>query len=79
MNIHEQLKCYTKTSDSSAAIKTGEVRSQGGYSNFFPHAYVGSGQASALHPKKYQEFQAPQKIFIILATPKSSPNSVPLS
>ena len=27
-------------------------------------------------PKKYQEFQAPQKIFEILATPKKYPQSV---
>ena len=31
----------------------------GGYSFFSP--YVGSGPASTVHPKKYQEFQAPQK------------------
>ena len=36
-------------------------------------AYVGSDPASAVHPKKYQEFQAPQKIFEILATPKNIP------
>ena len=28
-------------------------------------AYVGSDPASTFHPKKYQEFQAPQKIFEI--------------
>ena len=31
----------------------------GGYSIF--SAYVGSDPASTVHPKKYQEFQAPQK------------------
>ena len=36
-------------------------------------AYVGSDPASALHPKKYQEFQAPQKIFEILATQRNIP------
>ena len=34
--------------------------------------YVGSDPASTVHPKKYQEFQAPQKIFEILATQKIS-------
>ena len=32
-------------------------------------SYVGSGLASTVHQKN-QEFQAPQKIFEILATPK---------
>ena len=37
-------------------------------------SYVGSGPASTfIPPKKYKEFQAPQKIFEILATPKTSP------
>ena len=27
-------------------------------------AYVGSDQASTVHPKKYQEFQAPQKKYL---------------
>ena len=36
-------------------------------------AYVGSDPASTIHPKKYQEFQTPQKIFEILATPKNIP------
>ena len=40
-------------------------------------AYVGSDPASTVHPKKYQEFQAPKKIFEILATKKKYPNSVP--
>ena len=39
----------------------------GGYSQFSSH--VDSGPASTIHPKKYQEFQAPQKIFEILAAP----------
>ena len=36
-------------------------------------AYVGSDPASTVHPKKYQEFQAPQKIFGILVTQKNIP------
>ena len=36
-------------------------------------SYLGLGPASTVHPKKYQEFQVPQKIFEILATPKISP------
>ena len=44
---------------------------QGGTLNF--SSYVSSGQAYTLHPQKYQEFQAPQKIFEILATPKNIP------
>ena len=36
-------------------------------------SYVGSGSASTIHPQKYQEFQAPQKTFDILATQKISP------
>ena len=39
--------------------------------------YVGSGPASTVHPKKYQEFWAPQKMFEILETPKNIPHSVP--
>ena len=35
-------------------------------------AYVGSDPASTVHPKKYQEFQAPKKIFEILVTKKIS-------
>ena len=33
----------------------------GGVVLSFFSAYVGSGPASTVHPKKYQEFQAPQK------------------
>ena len=40
-------------------------------------SYVGSGPESTIHPQKYQEFQAPQLIFEILATPKIIPHSVP--
>ena len=50
------------------------VGSQGGTLIF--SSYVGSGPASTVHPppqKKYQEFQAPQKIFEILPTPNSVP------
>ena len=36
-------------------------------------AYVGSDPASTFHPKKYQEFQTPPKIFEILATQKNIP------
>ena len=32
-----------------------------------------SGPASTVHPQKYQEFQAPQKIFEYLATQKNTP------
>ena len=39
-------------------------RPQGG--TLICSSYVGSGPASTVHPsKKYQEFQAPQKIFFI--------------
>ena len=49
----------------------------GGYSHtLIFSSYVGSGPASTVHPKKYQEFQAPQKKFEILAT-KIIPYSVP--
>ena len=40
-------------------------------------SYVGWGPASTVHPQKYQEFQAPQKIFEILPTPKNIPHSLP--
>ena len=40
-------------------IMCGTQGGGGGYSHFF--SYVGSGPASTVHPKKYQEFQAPQK------------------
>ena len=36
-------------------------------------SYVGSDPASTVHPKKNQEFQAPQKNIKILATPKNIP------
>ena len=42
----------------------------GGTLNF--SSYVGSGPASTPHLKKYQEFQAPQKLFEILATKSNS-------
>ena len=38
--------------------------------------YVGSDPASTVHPKIYQELQAPPNIFEILATPKHIPHSV---
>ena len=37
------------------------------------YSYVGSGPASTVQLKKYQEFQAPQKIFECLATQKFPP------
>ena len=40
----------------------------------FIRQYVGSGPACTVYPNKYQEFQAPQKIFEILAIPKISTN-----
>ena len=49
---------------------------EGGTSHFFS-SYVWSGPASTIHPKKYQEFQVPQKIFEILATPQNIPHYVP--
>ena len=42
----------------------------GGYSNFFLIRRLGPSTYRS-PPKKYQEFQAPQKIFEILATPKN--------
>ena len=46
----------------------------GGYSQtLIFSSYVGSGPASSVHPKKYQEFQAPKKKFEILATKKIFP------
>ena len=35
-------------------------------------SYVGSDPASTVHPKKHEEFQAPQKNIKILATPKNT-------
>ena len=49
----------------------GDIEPMGDTLNF--STYVGSGPASTLHPKKYQEFQAPIKIFEILATQKNIP------
>ena len=46
----------------------------GGNSHF--SSDVWSGLASTVHPKN-QEFQVPQKIFEILATPKNIPHYVP--
>ena len=44
---------------------------RGGGSHF--SSYVGSGPASTVHPQKYKLFQAPQKIFEILAAPQNIP------
>ena len=60
---------------SASNISTCFPQGGGGYSNF--SAYVGSGPASTIHTKKYQVFQAPQKIFEFLATQKNIPHSVP--
>ena len=49
----------------------------GGAGTLIFSSYVGSGPASTLHPQKYQEFQAPQKIFATLAAPIITPNSEP--
>ena len=49
----------------------------GGGGSLFFSSYIGSGQASTIHPQKYQEFQAPQKIFEILATQQNIPHNVP--
>ena len=37
----------------------------GGGATLICSSYVGSGPASTVHPNKYQELQAPQKIFFI--------------
>ena len=50
----------------------GGFKPRGGGTLIFS-AYVGLDPASTVHPQKYQEFQAPQKILEILATPKSIP------
>ena len=42
------------------SLGTGDPRGGGGGSLIFS-TYVGSDPASTVHPKKYQEFQAPQK------------------
>ena len=42
----------------------------GGGGTLIFSSYVGSGPASTLHPKKYQEFQASKFFFEILAIPK---------
>ena len=52
-------------------INTWPPPSQGGTLIF--STYVGSDPASTVHPKIYQEFQAPPKIFEILATQKNIP------
>ena len=44
----------------------------GGVLSFFLHMYAWA-QHLPFNPKKYQEFQAPQKIFDILATQKNIP------
>ena len=43
------------------------LQPRGGGGTLIFSSYVGSGPASTLHSQKYQEFQAPQKIFEILA------------
>ena len=50
-------------------------REGGGVTLIFS-SYVWSGLASTVHPKN-QEFEVPQKIFEILATPKNIPHYVP--
>ena len=47
------------------------LNSQGGTQIFF-RIRIGSDPVSTIHPQKYQEFQAPQKIFENLATQKIS-------
>ena len=47
----------------------------GGYSHFF--FILRLGPSIYRSPQKYQEFQAPQKIFEILTTPKNLSHSVP--
>ena len=49
----------------------------GGGSTLIFSAYVGSDPASTVHPKKYQELQAPQKNNWNFGNPKKYPNSVP--
>ena len=44
----------------------------GGVLSFFLHTLARAQHLSFI-PKKYQEFQAPPKIFEILATPKNIP------
>ena len=43
----------------------------GGTLNF--SSYIGSGPASSIYPKKYQEFQAPQNNIWNLSNPKKYP------
>ena len=49
----------------------------GGGGTLIFSAYVGSDPASTIHPKKYQEFQTPQKNIWNFSNPKKYPNSVP--
>ena len=50
----------TLWADSSPGVRPDRAKTPWGGTLFFS-AYVGSDPASTVHPKKYQEFQAPQK------------------
>ena len=78
-----QLRSYFKSHESSGAADLSLWRSPpsvcvcvcgggGGYSHFFLIRILG-GLASTVHPKKYQELQAPH-FFEILATPNNIPH-----
>ena len=57
---------HSATSGSDITLPGGGGGGGGGTLIF--SAYVGSDPVSTVHSKKYQEFQAPQNIFEILAT-----------
>ena len=63
---------YTRTS----CILSGFIVPERG-TTLSSSSYVGSGPASIVHPKKYLEFQAPQKIFEVLPNPQNTTHSVP--
>ena len=74
------LKLYKRYAPDTIIIKTrSEVKGTvtpgggGGGGTLIFSAYVGSDPASALHPKKYQKFQAPKKNISNFSNPKKYP------
>ena len=73
-----QLRSYFKSHERSGAADLSLWRSPpsvcGGGGSLIFSSYVFSGLTSTVHPKKYQELQAPNFFLEILATPKNIPH-----
>ena len=63
--IHGNLSKFLQTEDRAGCGRNRCRDPGGGGGTIIFSAYIGSDPASTVHPKKYQEFQALQKIFEI--------------